>query len=161
MKLTSKGRFAVTALVDLTISESSFPVSLNDISKRQNISLSFLEQIFNNLRKSGIVESIRGPSGGYKLSRHPSKIMISDIISAINEEVKITMCNGFDFGCTSIKRSGKCLTHNLWAELGNHIFFYLSSISLDDVRKNKLNPISNYMSLKYADDEPNNESLKN
>ena len=135
MKLTSKGRFAVTALVDLTISESSFPVSLNDISKRQNISLSFLEQIFNNLRKSGIVESIRGPSGGYKLSRHPSKIMISDIISAINEEVKITMCNGFDFGCTSIKRSGKCLTHNLWDELENHINDFFEKKSLEDLIK--------------------------
>tara|TARA_A100001011_G_scaffold389032_1_gene469784 strand:+ start:525 stop:1004 length:480 start_codon:yes stop_codon:yes gene_type:complete len=148
MKLTSKGRFAVTALVDLAINNSSKPVSLSDICSRQNIPISFLEQIFNLLKKDGIVKSIRGPSGGYTLSKKPEKISIADVIAAINEELKITKCNGIDFGCSSQKHSGKCLTHNLWAELGNHIYFYLSSISIEDVRKNNLNPISNLMNSK-------------
>lgn len=151
MKLTSKGRFAVTALVDLAINfDKNKPMSLTDISKRQGISLSFLEQIFNQLKRNKIVKSLRGPSGGYFLSKKPDNIMISDIISAINEEVRITKCNGFDFGCSSQKHSGKCLTHNLWAELGNQIYFYLDSISLNDVIKNRLNPISNLMNQKYS-----------
>jgi len=151
MKLTSKGRFAVTALVDLAVNtQNDKPTSLSDISLRQNISLSFLEQIFNLLKKDGIVKSVRGPSGGYSLAKKPEKVMISQIIEAINEEVKITKCNGIDFGCSSQKHSGKCLTHNLWAELSNQIYFYLDSISLDDVKKNKLNPISNFMNAKLT-----------
>ena len=151
MKLTSKGRFAVTALVDLAVNtQNDKPTSLSDISLRQNISLSFLEQIFNLLKKDGIVKSVRGPNGGYSLAKKPEKVMISQIIEAINEEVKITKCNGIDFGCSSQKHSGKCLTHNLWAELSNQIYFYLDSISLDDVKKNKLNPISNFMNSKLT-----------
>ena len=151
MKLTSKGRFAVTALVDLAVNtQNDKPTSLSDISLRQNISLSFLEQILNLLKKDGIVKSVRGPNGGYSLAKKPEKVMISQIIEAINEEVKITKCNGIDFGCSSQKHSGKCLTHNLWAELSNQIYFYLDSISLDDVKKNKLNPISNFMNSKLT-----------
>lgn len=151
MKLTSKGRFAVTALVDLaTNTQNDKPTSLSDISLRQNISLSFLEQIFNLLKKNGVVKSVRGPNGGYSLAKKPENVMISQIIEAINEEVKITKCNGIDFGCSSQKHSGKCLTHNLWAELSNQIYFYLDSISLDDVKKNKLNPISNFMNSKLT-----------
>ena len=149
MKLTSKGRFAVTALVDLTFNnKNERPVCLSDLSLRQNISLPFLEQIFNLLKKNGIVKSIRGPQGGYLLARNPENIMISEVILAINETVKITKCNGVDFGCSSQKHSGKCLTHNLWEELGNQIYFYLDSISLADVRNNRLNPISNFMKAK-------------
>ena len=151
MKLTSKGRFAVTALVDLAVNtQNDKPTSLSDISLRQNISLSFLEQIFNLLKKDGIVKSVRGPNGGYCLAKKPERVMISQIIEAINEEVKITKCNGIDFGCSSQKHTGKCLTHNLWAELSNQIYFYLDSISLDDVKKNKLNPISNFMNAKLT-----------
>ena len=151
MKLTSKGRFAVTALVDLAVNtQNDKPTSLSDISLRQNISLSFLEQIFNLLKKDGIVKSVRGPNGGYCLAKKPERVMISQIIEAINEEVKITKCNGIDFGCSSQKHPGKCLTHNLWAELSNQIYFYLDSISLDDVKKNKLNPISNFMNAKLT-----------
>mgnify|MGYP001298426109 FL=1 len=151
MKLTSKGRFAVTALVDLAVNtQNDKPTSLSDISLRQNISLSFLEQIYNLLKKDGNVKSVRGPSGEYSLAKKPEKVMISQIIEAINEEVKITKCNGIDFGCSSQKHSGKCLTHNLWAELSNQIYFYLDSISLDDVKKNKLNPISNFMNSKLT-----------
>ena len=154
MKLTSKGRFAVTALVDLAVNtRNDKPTSLSDISLRQNISLSFLEQIFNLLKKEGIVKSVRGPHGGYSLAKKPEKVMISQIIEAINEEVKITKCNGIDFGCSLHKHSGKCLTHNLWAELSNQIYFYLDSISLDDVKKNQLNPISNFMNARSTNND--------
>mgnify|MGYP006107728291 FL=1 len=154
MKLTSKGRFAVTALVDLAVNtRNDKPTSLSDISLRQNISLSFLEQIFNLLKKEGIVKSVRGPHGGYSLAKKPEKVMISQIIEAINEEDKITNCNGIDFGCSSRKHSGKCLTHNLWAELSNQIYFYLDSISLDDVKKNQLNPISNFMNARSTNND--------
>lgn len=148
MKLTSKGRFAVTALLDLSMIRSKKPISLSDISIRQNIPLSFLEQIFNLLKKNQMVKSTRGPTGGYVLARQSNEIMISDVIDAINEDVKITKCNGIDYGCSSKSHSGKCLTHNLWEELGNHIYFYLSSISLEDVKNNKLNPISNIINQK-------------
>ena len=141
MKLTSKGRFAVTALVDLAIhsrDKSGKAVSLSEISKRQNISISFLEQIFNLLKRKNIVKSIRGPLGGYLLVDNPNLVMISDIIEAIDEELKITRCNGNNFGCIPKKRNSKCLTHNLWNKLTKHILFFLGSISIHDVMSNKI-----------------------
>ena len=149
MKLTSKGRFAVTALVDLTLYQSSKPVKLTEISKRQGISLSFLGQIFNKLKRNGVVLGSRGPNGGYMLSKNSSEITLSEIIAAIDENVKIIKHNGIDFGCSSRKHphSGKSLTQNLWTELRNHIFFYLDTISLDDVVNNRLNPIGNLTEL--------------
>ncbi len=149
MKLTSKGRFAVTALVDLTLYQSSRPVKLTEISKRQGISLSFLGQIFNKLKKNGVVLGSRGPNGGYMLSKNSSEITLSEIIAATDDNVKIIKHNGIDFGCSSHKHShsGKSLTHNLWTELRNHIFFYLDTISLDDVVNNRLNPIGNLTEL--------------
>ena len=125
MRLNSKGRFAVTALVDITMNESNEFIKLSDISSRHNISLSFLEQIFNKLKKKGIVFSTRGRNGGYKLAKDASEIKISDVIGAINEKVKITMSNGINFECASKKLSSKCPTQNLWAGLGDHIFFFL------------------------------------
>ena len=149
MKLTSKGRFAVTALVDLTLYQSSKPVKLTEISKRQGISLSFLGQIFNKLKKNGVVLGSRGPNGGYMLSKNSSEITLSEIIAAIDENVKIIKHNAIDFGCSSRKHphSGKSLTQNLWTELRNHIFFYLDTISLDDIVNNRLNPIGNLTEL--------------
>ena len=149
MKLTSKGRFAVTALVDLTLYQSSKPVKLTEISKRQGISLSFLGQIFNKLKRNGVVLGSRGPNGGYMLSKNSSEITLSEIIAAIDENVKIIKHNGIDFGCSSRKHphSGKSLTQNLWTELRNHIFFYLDTISLDDIVNNRLNPIGNLTEL--------------
>ena len=145
MKLTSKGRFAVMSLVDIAInSVENKPVSLSEISSRQNISLSFLEQIFISLKKSGIVKSVRGPSGGYTFAKNPDFIKIYDVIKAIDEDLKIMKCNGVDFGCIPNKSKTKCLTHNLWNKLSNHIFFFLSSVSINDVRKNSYESIINF-----------------
>ncbi len=142
MKLTSKGRFAVISLVDIAInSADGKPVSLSEISNRQNISLSFLEQIFLLLKKNRIVRSIRGPSGGYVFARSPNFIMIYDVINAIEEDLKITRCNGIDYGCIPNKKKTKCLTHNLWNNLSNHILFFLSSISIQDVKENSYEAI--------------------
>ena len=142
MKLTSKGRFAVMSLVDIAInSVGNKPVSLSEISNRQNISLPFLEQIFISLKKSGIVKSVRGPSGGYTFAKNPDFIKIYDVIKAIDEDLKIMRCNGVDYGCIPNKRKTKCLTHNLWNKLSNHILFFLSSVSINDVRKNSYESI--------------------
>ncbi len=144
MRLTSKGRFAVMSLVDIAInSVGNKPVSLSEISNRQNISLPFLEQIFISLKKSGIVKSIRGPSGGYTFAKNPDFIKIYDVIKAIDEDLKIMRCNGIDYGCIPNKRKTKCLTHNLWNKLSNHILFFLSSVSINDVRKNSYESILN------------------
>ena len=110
MRLSSKGRVAVTSLVDMAIyCKDDTPIKLSDISKRQNISLSFLEQIFFLLRKNGIVQSTRGPSGGYTFAKNPELVMIYDVITAIDENLRINNCNNSD------------LTHNLWDKLSNHI----------------------------------------
>ena len=145
MKLTSKGRFAVMSLVDIAInSVGKKPVSLSEISSRQNISLPFLEQIFISLKKSGIVKSVRGPSGGYTFAKNPDFIKIYDVRKAIDEDLKIMGCNGVDYGCIPNKRKTKCLTHNLWNNLSNHILLFLSSVSINDVRKNSYEPILNF-----------------
>jgi len=145
MKLTSKGRFAVMSLVDIAVnSVGNKPVSLSEISSRQNISLPFLEQIFISLKKSGLVKSVRGPSGGYTFAKNPDFIKIYDVIKAIDEDLKIMGCNGVDYGCIPNKRKTKCLTHNLWNNLSNHIFLFLSSVSINDVRKNSYETILNF-----------------
>ena len=145
MKLTSKGRFAVMSLVDIAInSVGNKPVSLSEISSRQDISLPFLEQIFISLKKSGIVKSVRGPLGGYTFAKNPDFIKIYDVIKAIDEDLKIMRCNGIDYGCIPNKSKTKCLTHNLWNNLSNHIFFFISSISIDDVRKNSYESILHF-----------------
>ena len=147
MKLTSKGRFAVMSLVDIAInSVGNKPVSLSEISLRQNLSLPFLEQIFISLKKSGIVKSVRGPSGGYLFAKNPDFIKIYDVIKAIDEDLKIMKCNGVDFGCIPNKGKTKCLTHNLWNKLSNHIFYFLSSVSIDDVRNNSYESLLNFQS---------------
>ena len=137
MKLGTKGRYAVMAMVDIAIQGESEPVALADIAERQDISLNYLEQLFGLLRKGGQVKSIRGPHGGYVLIRHPSEMRISEIILAVNEPIKATRCKpGSSEGCRTDK--GRCLTHDLWEELGNQIYLFLSSISLEDVIVNRL-----------------------
>ena len=141
MKLTSKGRFAVMSLVDIAINSLQInQFCLSDISSRQNISVPFLEQIFISLKKSGIVKSVRGPSGGYTFAKNPDFIYIYIVIKAIDEDLKIMGCNG-ERGCIPNKRKTKCLTHNLWNNLSNHISFFLSSVSIDDVRNNSYESI--------------------
>ncbi len=132
MKLSTKGRYAVMAMVDLARNGAQKPVSLADISTRQEISLSYLEQLFARLRRGGLVKSVRGPGGGYRLARAAGETRISDIILSVDEPIKATRCKtDSPLGCHSDK--SRCLTHDLWAELGNQIHLYLSSVTLLDV----------------------------
>ncbi len=129
MKLTTKGRYAVTAMLDLALHGDQGPVSLAEISTRQEISLSYLEQLFSKLRKNDLVTSTRGPGGGYSVSRELSLVAVSDIISAVNESVDATQCAGRE-NCHS---HGRCLTHDLWEGLSVQIEEFLSSVSLQDM----------------------------
>lgn len=129
MKLTTKGRYAVTAMLDLALHGGSGPVSLADISIRQEISLSYLEQLFSKLRKSGLVVSTRGPGGGYSVARDLVDVPVSEIIGAVNESVDATQCAGKE-NCHS---HGRCLTHDLWEGLSIQIEEFLSSVSLQDM----------------------------
>ena len=131
MKLTTKGRDAVTAMIDLSLNDSDGPVSLLEISERQSISLSYLEQLFSKLRKEGLVNSMRGPGGGYSLSRKPSEIAISNIILAVDENLDVTSCGNATAGCNEDNK--RCQTHNLWMDLSNRIQSFLHNISLQDM----------------------------
>lgn len=128
MRLTTKGRFAVTAMIDLALRSSAGPVALAAISQRQQISLSYLEQLFGKLRRHELVESTRGPGGGYSLGRDPQTITVADIIVAVDEPIDATGCSGRE-GCMG-EESGKCMTHDLWASLNARMIEYLDSISL-------------------------------
>ncbi|WP_020396878.1 Fe-S cluster assembly transcription factor [Thiolinea disciformis] len=129
MKLTTKGRYAVTAMLDLALHTGDEPVSLAEISERQDISLSYLEQLFSKLRKAGLVVSMRGPGGGYQLNGDPKKIAISDIIAAVDEHVDATRCGGLG----DCQNNQRCLTHDLWTDLSNQIRLFLSEITLADM----------------------------
>lgn len=129
MILTTKARYAVMAVIEIASQNSLKPISLNEISKSQNISLSYLEQIFVLLRKNNIVKSIKGPGGGYILSKNKSEISVSDIIKAIDEPIKMTRCSVEKKSCNSNKT--KCKTHHLWHGLEKRIYDYLNSISLE------------------------------
>ena len=132
MRLSTKGRYAVMAMVDLACNSCGKPVALADIAERQEISLSYLEQLFGKLRKGGLVKSVRGPGGGYLLSRDGNETRVSDIIMAVDELIKATRCTpGSASGC-HLNRN-RCMTHDLWEELGNQIYLYLSSITLADI----------------------------
>ena len=137
MKLTSKGRYAVMALADIANFDSQNPVSLRDISLRQNISLVYLEQIFSKLKKNNIVKSIRGTNGGYILTRDPGQIKLSNIFSAVDEKVKTLQCKRESKrGCNG--RSTKCITHYLWDDLEMHINDFFDKKNLGDILKNNL-----------------------
>lgn len=129
MKLTSKGRYAVTAMLDVALHAEAGPVPLADISERQGISLSYLEQLFARLRRHNIVQSIRGPGGGYKLGQEAQQISVGSVIRAVDESVDATRCHG-SLGCQGGER---CLTHNLWEELSDRISDFLDGISLDEL----------------------------
>ncbi len=132
MKLSTKGRYAVMAMVDLAMHSDNKPISLADIADRQEISLSYLEQLFAKLRRGGLVRSVRGPGGGYLLAREDTETRISDIILAVDEPIRATRCTpGQPFGCRINK--SRCMTHDLWEELGNQIYLYLSSVTVADV----------------------------
>ncbi len=129
MRLTTKGRFAVTAMLDLALNEVEKPVTLAGISERQSISLSYLEQLFSRLRRSGLVKSVRGPGGGYRIAKKHSEISVSEIIAAVDELIDATQCGGHE-NCRDERR---CMTHDLWSSLNVKILEYLSGISLADL----------------------------
>ena len=126
MRLTTKGRYAVTAMLDLAIHRSDGPISLAGISKRQEISLSYLEQLFSKLRQQKLVISVRGPGGGYKLSRDANDIYIAQIVDAVDESLDVTNCKGKG----NCQKGEVCLTHHLWSDLSEQIHDFLSGISL-------------------------------
>jgi Rrf2 family iron-sulfur cluster assembly transcriptional regulator len=129
MRLTTKGRFAVTAMVDLAMRQTRGPVTLAAISERQHISLSYLEQLFGKLRRAKLVSSVRGPGGGYNLAQAPASIKVADIITAVDEPLDATQCGGKE-NCHEERR---CMTHDLWATLNEKMHDYLSSVSLADL----------------------------
>ena len=133
MRLTTKGRYAVTAVLDLAFHQESGPVSLSDISGRQEISLSYLEQLFSKLRKNNIVSSTRGPGGGYKLTNSADQVSIVDIIIAVDESYRANGCSSTEY----CQGSTRCLTHDLWDELSDKIHGFLDGISLADVMQQK------------------------
>ena len=134
MRLTTKGRFAVTAMIDLALRQHSGPVTLSAISQRQNISLSYLEQLFGKLRRHELVDSIRGPGGGYTLARLARNITVADIIFAVDEPLDATNCGGkTDCATGPDGRSGACMTHELWAALNRTMVDFLDSVSLQDL----------------------------
>ena len=129
MRLTTKGRFAVTAMVDLALRQTRGPVTLAAISERQHISLSYLEQLFGKLRRASLVSSVRGPGGGYNLARQPQHITVADIVTAVDEPLDATQCGGKE-NCHDERR---CMTHDLWATLNEKMYDYLSSVTLADL----------------------------
>src|SRR5258706_5259932 len=126
MRLTTKGRFAVTAMIDLAMHHGSGPVTVAEISGRQRISLSYLEQLFGKLRRHQLVESVRGPGGGYILAKDMGQVTVTDIILAVDEPIDATQCGGKE----NCHDDQKCLTHDLWAALNERIFDYLGAVSL-------------------------------
>jgi Rrf2 family iron-sulfur cluster assembly transcriptional regulator len=148
MRLTTKGRYAVTAMLDLSINSTSGPVNLSDISRRQHISLSYLEQLFAKLRKRKLVSSVRGPGGGYRLGRSDKDIHVAEIIDAVSESLDTTKCQGKG----DCQLGETCLTHYLWQDLSDQIHAFLSDISLADlVAKREVVLIARQQNERMAD----------
>ena len=129
MRLTTKGRYAVTAMLDLALHQGQGPITLADIAERQGISLSYLEQLFARLRKRALVASVRGPGGGYSLGRDAAGIFVAEVITAVDESVDTTRCGG----AHNCQNNQRCLTHDLWHDLSERIYEYLNQISLQDL----------------------------
>jgi Rrf2 family iron-sulfur cluster assembly transcriptional regulator len=130
MRLTTKGRFAVTAMIDVAMHSTKGPVTLAGVSERQKISLSYLEQLFGKLRRHGLVSSVRGPGGGYHLARGSDTMSVADIIIAVDEPIDATKCGGKE-SCTDDGQ--RCMTHELWSNLNTHVFAYLRSVTLEQL----------------------------
>jgi len=140
MKLSTKGRYAVMAMADLAQAGVDRPVPLGDIASRQEISLSYLEQLFAKLRRAGVVKSVRGPGGGYQLARSLEETRIADIMLAVEEPVDVTRCQHKAAGCMESGR--RCVTHDLWDELSRHIHLFLNGVSLEDVVERRVMGLS-------------------
>jgi Rrf2 family iron-sulfur cluster assembly transcriptional regulator len=139
MRLTTKGRFAVTAMLDLALNGADGPVTLSGISGRQKISLSYLEQLFGKLRRRELVESVRGPGGGYHLAREANRVTVADIISAVEETLDSTQCGGRE----NCQDNHRCMTHELWEELNTTVYGFLSGVTLAQlVEKQRTKPVS-------------------
>ena len=136
MRLSTKGRYAVMAMADLAKRDDGRAVTLGDIAARQGISLAYLEQLFARLRRRGLVKSVRGPGGGYQLAQPAAELRVADIIVAVDEPLKAIRCSSGAQGC--MPGGARCLTHDLWDDLGHHIYDYLASVSLDDVVSGRL-----------------------
>ena len=143
MRLTTKGRFAVTAMIDLALRCSEGPVSLAGISDRQKISLSYLEQLFGKLRRYGLVESVRGPGGGYCLARPTSEMTVTDIIRAVDEPLDATQCGGRE-NCRDDER---CMTHELWTTLNDKMYEFLSSVTLAELVDQQLRKTGGHVAI--------------
>lgn len=130
MRLTTKGRFAVTAMLDIALHHGKGPVTLAGISQRQRISLSYLEQLFGRLRRHALVDSVRGPGGGYTIARDLDKLSVADIVIAVDEPIDATQCGGKE-NCRGDE--GRCMTHELWSTLNDKMFEYLGSVTLSDL----------------------------
>jgi len=161
VRLSTKGRYAVMAMVDLAKHYAGQPIVLADIAERQAISLSYLEQLFAKLRVAGLVKSVRGPGGGYLLGHGADGTRISDIILAVDEPIRATRCSpGAPTGCSG--QQARCLTHDLWEELGNQIHLYLSSVTLADVCAQRILGLSGVIhcaSRSVADPESDRPAL--
>ncbi len=129
MRLTTKGRFAVTAMLDIALHHGKGPVTLAGISQRQRISLSYLEQLFGRLRRHSLVDSVRGPGGGYTIARELDRLSVADIITAVDEPIDATQCGGKE----NCRDEGRCMTHELWSTLNDKMFEYLESVKLSDL----------------------------
>ena len=129
MRLTAKGRYAVTAMLDLAVHQAEGPITLADISRRQGISLSYLEQLFAKLRRRNLVSSVRGPGGGYTLQREPSEIFVAEIVDSVDENVDATRCSGR----ADCQHGEMCLSHQLWSELSDEIHHFLAGINLASI----------------------------
>ena len=150
MRLTTKGRYAVTAMLDLALRQDQGPISLAEISERQGISLSYLEQLFTRLRRTEVVKSTRGPGGGYTLSRPADEISVAQVITAVDEKVDSTRCGGLG-NCQDDER---CLTHDLWMALSDQIYQFLGNITLGDlVTRESVKEVSERQSEKQQNNE--------
>jgi len=134
MRLTTKGRFAVTAMLDVALRHQHGPVTLAGIGQRQGISLSYLEQLFGKLRRHALVDSVRGPGGGYRLARPGDKVSVADIILAVDEPLDATQCGGME----NCKEERRCMTHDLWAALNDKLYEFLDSVTLQDLVNEQL-----------------------
>jgi Rrf2 family transcriptional regulator, iron-sulfur cluster assembly transcription factor len=150
MRLTTKGRFAVTAMIDLAMRNKDGPVTLADISERQKISLSYLEQLFGKLRRNALVSSVRGPGGGYNLAKPTDTVSVADIILAVDEPIDATQCGGKE----NCRDEGKCITHDLWMELNAHIFDYLRAVTLAELVARQAKKSGDTAVLQMHDNRP-------
>ena len=143
MRLTTKGRFAVTAMIDLAMRTSDGPVTLAGISERQKISLSYLEQLFGKLRRNSLVDSVRGPGGGYCLARPMAQITVADIVRAVDETFDATQCGGRE----NCKDEDRCMTHELWSTLNFKLYEYLTSVTLSDLVDKQVQKVGSAISI--------------